>query len=194
MEIRHLRVKMQRAKQRLFADLACVEIAGALTPLHVAPLPKFAPPPQSFHVERITAAVAGLLTVAREHEQTLIASGMHPRKLDDVETSAQEFAEAHFRWAQAEAFANFLPNELVRLKDLVRGRYEQLYRELCSAMTFEARSAWKQTAALGRKHRDNVILLPSNAEHSREANRQLTTGVTLRRLATRAVRRVIGAD
>src|SRR5579885_2929336 len=162
MEIRHRRTQTREAINHLLGDLRCVEAAATLTPPHIAPLPVLKPPSPTDHVERIIAAAEGTLMVAREYEAQLIESGMHPRKLDDVEQSKKDLADAHLQLSVAEAYAPYFSLTLDDFKRHVRDRRCQLHCELYSAMNHEVRLEWKQAASLGRKHRDH--LLPSGQQ------------------------------
>jgi hypothetical protein len=204
MEIDQHRAETDAALARLLGDLACVHAAAQLTAGHAAPL-VCELPSAHHHVERVVAAAHGILNVARGHEQTLIDAGMHPRKLADVEDSAQELSQAHLRWAIAEAYAGVFAGSLVRLKTQTRKRYRQLYAELASAVTHESRADWKLAASLGRTHRPlalrsgeralpspaEVKLLPSVTEQ--HAAHERRGGAAKMALAHRAIRRVMGA-
>ena len=126
LEIERGRVETREAVRRLLGDLACVHAAAQLTPPHVAAVPPFKVPSPNDHAERLIAAAHGIVTVARHFEQQLIDSGMHPRKLDDIEQSAAALREAHLAWAIAEAYSGAFPPTLVHLKTQVRKRYAQL--------------------------------------------------------------------
>lgn len=140
--------------------LASESKAFELFKLAIAELEEWEPlkvPSRNQHVEQILAEASGFVSFASGYLDELIDSGMHPSKLEQVETEREELKEAYTRWVDADSYSAVFPDWLVRLKKHLRKRERQLKLELWSSMSREARAEWRLAAALGRKHRSNAL-------------------------------------
>ncbi len=170
LESERLKLQVQLLVKRVMTELACIDAAAQLAP-RAACLSSLKVRCRSHRVMLLYSEAQGILSIARKNAATLIAAGMHPRKLDDLQCSLVELVAVHTDWCMSEAQESTLPVRLSHLVVRSRARIRQLYFELAPAMTSEFRATWKVAASLGRTHRPKQLLAGSQP-------RLLTSGTT----------------
>ncbi len=156
LESEALKRRVKLLVERVRMEVACIDAAAQFVP-RAECLPAFDVPPDSLHVRVFHSHVTGILRAARKNDASLIAAGMHPGKLDDVERSIEELLAADMNWCMSQAAESLLPVRLEHLVIRARKRIRQLYYELAPVMSPEFRDAWKIAASLGRTHRPKQL-------------------------------------